>query len=165
VTTRTEGEPSSTGTILVYHPENVKRKEFTPPSTIEILSIALTNPEFEEAGKAVKNFLAVGSLTFGGLALAEGEAGLFSFETANMAADVDQLTGVSDNLENKEAKAIIKIAEFGVGAWGLRNDAFSIFNSPEAPEVLEATIQTATGTCATVGDLTEAGSATYDSLK
>ena len=110
----------------------------------------------QDFNKAVKNVLAVGSLAFGGEALLARESLVKT--GLNMAADVDQLTGYSDGLENKELKGLVKTVEFGVGLWALNGDASSAFKAPTVDNV----IQTTAGVCASTGDAAEAVSAVTD---
>ncbi len=74
---------------------------------------------------------------------------------------MDQLVGFSDNLENKELKGLVKTAEFDVGMCGLKGDASDAFTAPSVENI----IQTATCTCASAGDASEAVEATKYALK
>ncbi len=152
----------ATGAItkLSFDSKSAKNLTSKSPSLKESLSIGaeaayrlFINPQDAQEkafNSSIKNVLAAGSLAFGGAAFATGQGG--SLLVANMAGDIDQLVGYSDNIPNKELKATVKTVEFGVGLMSLKGDITEAFSAPKLDNIIQST----SGTCASIGDASEA---------
>lgn len=146
------------GIVLSFDPQS--------PSEQKKSTKAVTSAEWDRGISTMKDYFATWSLFLGGAELGSlaKMTKLQKVSTVtNVAADIDQLAGGSDNISNPTAKAVVKVAEFGVGILGLKCDVDDLKNATDAVTgTTENAVKSVVNTCVDAGGSVGDGCEAYD---
>ncbi|MBL7950507.1 MAG: hypothetical protein JNM62_02200 [Flavobacteriales bacterium] len=133
------------------HKGQVKREPFKSKVDYGQLHESFANShEGKNFYNTLQNVPAVAGLALGVGAVVEGTAGVLTY--AGLVADTDQLTGASDNIDNPELRAAIKLTELGFSAASLTTNTYEAVTAMRATYQTHATVEAVVDAAGTAAD-------------
>jgi RHS repeat-associated protein len=149
---------------IEMHKGQVKREPFKSKVDYGKLHKNFANSyEGKRFYDGLQNVPAVAGMAFGVGVIVEGGAGALVY--LGLAADADQLSGVSDNIENPEIRLAVKLTELVISVGSLTGNAYDAIMAARATYQVQATVETAVDVAGAGADFTSTMNAVDNCLE
>ena len=149
---------------IEMHKGQVKREPFKSKVDYGQLHENFANSyEGKNFYNTLQNVPAVAGLALGVGAIVEGGAGALVY--LGVAADADQLTGASDNIDNPEVRLAVKMTELVISGGSLSMNSYDAITAARAAYQVEATVETAVDVAGGTADFSSTLNAVDDCLE
>jgi len=149
---------------LEMHKAQVKREPFKSKVDYGELHKNFANSyEGKRFYETLQDVPAVAGLALGGGAIVAGGAPVLTY--LGVAADLDQLIGASDNIENPEIRFAVKLTELAISGASLSLNAYDLITATRATYQVEAAVETAVDAAGCAADFQSTLEAVDDCLE